>query len=151
MKKPNAPPTIKPNTLAINDNGPKDKNIDWTNIEKKIALQIRTPALNMISVFLKVKSSELFSIFVMSNNTIPAIVNIMQYPKSLKNPYLTAKDLSKMKNGVKLYKISFDANVTPVSKNISNIITSPTGIKVNTYPQNKVANLLPNNIHITVK
>jgi len=87
----------------------------------------------------------------MSNNTIPAIVNIMQYPKSLKNPYLTAKDLSKMKNGVKLYKISFDANVTPVSKNISNIITSPTGIKVNTYPQNKVANLLPNNIHITVK
>ena len=53
-------------------------------MEKKIAQQMNTPALNMISVFLNVSNSEHFSIFVISNNTIPMTINIMEYPKSLR-------------------------------------------------------------------
>lgn len=84
MKKPKAPPAMKPTTFAKKDKGPNDINIDCTNMEKKIAQQMNTPALNMISVFLNVSNSEHFSIFVISNNTIPMTINIVEYPKSFK-------------------------------------------------------------------
>ena len=84
MKKPKAPPAINPITFAKKDKGPNDINIDCTNIEKKIAQQVNTPALNMISVLLNVSNSEHFSIFVISNKVIPMTINIMEYPKSFR-------------------------------------------------------------------
>jgi hypothetical protein len=84
MNNPKAPPTIKPIIFAKKDKGPNEVNIDSTNIEKKMAQQINTPALKTISVFLNVRNSEHFSIFVISNKAIPATINIMEYPKSFR-------------------------------------------------------------------